>query len=35
MEIGWKVIIIWQCQIKNQTLFEQTMFDLIKLITED
>ncbi len=34
MEIGWKVIIIWQCQIKNQTLFEQTMFDLIKEITE-
>lgn len=34
-QIGWKVIVVWQCQIKNKTLFTETMSELIKLIKED
>jgi DNA mismatch endonuclease (patch repair protein) len=25
LNFGWNVIVIWQCHIKNQTLFEKTM----------
>ncbi len=30
--LGWNVIVIWQCQIKNQALFENTMEKLINRI---
>ena len=33
-EIGWKVIILWQCQIKNRNLFENSMNDLVIRIKE-
>lgn len=33
-ELGWKIIIIWQCQIKNRELFEKTMKKVIKKIQE-
>lgn len=34
-ELGWKVIVVWQCQIKNRTLFDESMSKLIRLIRED
>lgn len=27
---NWKIIVIWQCQIKNRELFENTMEQIIK-----
>jgi len=24
-KLGWKILVIWQCQIKNRELFEKTM----------
>ena len=32
---GWKVVVLWQCQIKNKFLFEKAMSKLIKSIKED
>jgi DNA mismatch endonuclease (patch repair protein) len=32
--LGWKVITIWQCRIKNKTLFEKTMKKVIDKIRE-
>jgi len=29
-KLGWKVIIVWQCEIKNKTIFEKTMQNLFK-----
>lgn len=31
-KLGWKVIVVWQCQIKNRELFEKTMKRVIKKI---
>lgn len=31
-KLGWKVIIIWQCQIKNRELFERKMKQVMKKI---
>ena len=31
--IGWKIIIIWECDLKTMK-FEETMLNLIQLITE-
>lgn len=31
-KLGWKIIIVWQCQIKNRKLFENTMKKVIKKI---
>lgn len=27
---GWRVIVVWQCQIKNRELFEQTMSNVVR-----
>lgn len=29
---GWKVIVIWQCQLKNKTVREKTLNNLLKKI---
>jgi len=34
-EIGWKVIVLWQCEIKNRNLFEKAMTELVIQIKED
>lgn len=34
-ELGWKIIVLWQCRMKNRNLFEKSMSKLIKSITED
>jgi DNA mismatch endonuclease, patch repair protein len=31
---GWRVIVIWQCRIKNKNLFEQSMKNLVKRLTQ-
>jgi len=31
-KLGWKILVIWQCQIKNRALFEKTMKRIIKRI---
>lgn len=33
-KMDWKVIVIWQCKIKNRDLFEKTMEKTIKKIQE-
>lgn len=32
---GWQVIVVWQCNIKNKTLFDLEMKQLIKIIKND
>lgn len=29
-ELGWKVIILWQCQLKNKTLRKMTLAELLE-----
>jgi DNA mismatch endonuclease (patch repair protein) len=31
-KLGWKIIIIWQCQIRNRELFEETIKQTVKTI---
>ena len=31
---GWRVIIVWECQLKNKKVFEETMLDLERRIKE-
>ena len=31
-EIGWKVIVIWECQLRNQELLKQTLSKVINKI---
>jgi len=31
-EIGWKVIVIWECQLRNQELLKQTLSKVINRI---
>ena len=31
---GWRVIVIWQCRIKNKILFEKTMKTLVNRINQ-
>ena len=31
---GWRVMVIWQCRIKNKNLFEQSMKNLVKRLTQ-
>ena len=31
-KLGWKIIVIWQCQIKNRELFGKTMKRVIQKI---
>lgn len=33
-EMNWKVLIVWQCQIKNKLLFENRLANLITEIIE-
>lgn len=33
-KLSWKVLLIWQCQIKNRELFEKTMKKTIKKIQQ-
>ena len=32
-KLGWKIIVVWQCQIKNRELFEKTMKRIVQKIT--
>lgn len=32
-KLGWKIIVIWQCQIKNRELFGRTMKRFVQKIT--
>jgi DNA mismatch endonuclease, patch repair protein len=32
LNLGWNVIVIWQCQIKNQNLFDKTMEKIVSQI---
>ncbi|MGI9055194.1 MAG: very short patch repair endonuclease [Pyrinomonadaceae bacterium] len=31
-KLGWKVIVVWQCRIKNRELFEKTMKRVVQKI---
>lgn len=33
--MGWKVIVIWQCEIKNKTIREKTLNQLIVKLSKD
>ncbi len=32
-KLGWKIIVVWQCRIKNRDLFEKTMKRVVQKIT--
>ena len=32
-ELGWKVIVIWQCEIQNEKLRQENLPELLKIIT--
>jgi len=32
-KLGWKIIVVWQCRIKNRELFEKTMKSVVQKIT--
>jgi len=34
-KLDWKAITIWQCEIKNKKLFEETMQNVIKILLEN
>ncbi len=31
-KLGWKIIVVWQCRIKNRELFEKTMKRVVQKI---
>ena len=31
-KLGWKIIVVWQCRIKNRELFEKTMKSVVQKI---
>ena len=31
---GWRIIVVWECQLKNKKVFEETMLDLERRIKE-
>ncbi len=33
-DLGWRILIVWNCELKNKTLFQATMQDLILKIIQ-
>ena len=34
-DLGWRVLIVWECEIKNRELKESKLFELVKTIKYD
>jgi len=34
-EMGWRVIVVWECQLKNRKIQSETLDDLIDMIRKD